>query len=63
LFDIDAPQELTNCIDELLTDPDFRERLGKAAKKRFDTHFSPESLTAKLEDTFIKTLNKNLQTV
>jgi len=57
LFDIENPEQLNSCIDELLKDVNFRKELGQAAKKRFDEDFSALSLSVKLEDTLKSVLN------
>ena len=58
LFDIENPDELSHCLDQMLTNANFRQALGRAAKKRFDVHFSPDSLTKKLENVFGKISNQ-----
>jgi glycosyltransferase involved in cell wall biosynthesis len=57
LFDTDDLQALTNCMEQLISDPDLRMKLGQAARKRFEERYSPVFLTKQLEGAITKLSN------
>lgn len=54
LFEADDLQGLTDCMNQVISNPVLRKRLGQAAKARFDEQYSPAFLTRQLENAITK---------
>nr|WP_299466668.1 glycosyltransferase family 4 protein [Mucilaginibacter sp.] len=57
LFDKNDLEALTNCMEQVIGDPDLRMRLGQAAQERFEERYSPVFLTKQLEGAITKISN------
>jgi glycosyltransferase involved in cell wall biosynthesis len=57
LFETDDLQALINCMDQVISDPVLRMRLGEAAQARFDERYSPAFLTKQLENAITQISN------
>jgi glycosyltransferase involved in cell wall biosynthesis len=59
LFATGDLRDLTNCMEQVISDPDLCRRLGQAARERFEERYSPFFLTRQLEGALTKISNRH----
>ena len=60
LFEPGNAASLAQAIKRLLADPELRQRMGKAGRKRYEEHFTARRMAEKMQEAYTRSVHKNL---